>query len=312
MSGTSENKKRVLVTGSSGTIGTRLCERFLERGIDFVGVDKKKNQWNPEIDGKTVVGDLTDRKTLEKLPRDVGMVIHLAANARVYDLVVRPEGARENLDMLFNVLEFCRKNGVKKFVFASSREVYGNSEKTEYREEEVDVRRCESPYSASKLGGEAMVRSYRECYGIDFIIFRFSNVYGMYDSSDRVIPEFIRRTLKNQELVVFGKDKLLDFTYIDDCVEGMLRALDSFDGSRNRTYNLSSGRGITILETAEIIRDLMKASNGIKVEDSRPGEVTRFVGDITSARDSFGYSPQTSLEEGIRKSIDWYRDNVGS
>lgn len=301
---------KLLVTGSSGTIGTRLCEKFLEMGVDFVGADKKPNEWNKVVNELTLICDLTKKESIEKIPKDIDLVIHLAANARVYDLVVKPQEAMENIEMLFNILEYCRKNNVKRFIFASSREVYGNSRETYYKEENVDIRKCESPYAASKMSGETLVHSYKECYGIDFIILRFSNVYGMYDSSDRVIPEFIRRTLKNQDLIVYGKDKLLDFTYIDDCIDGIVNSVQRFDGSKNNIFNMSSGKGTNILEAAENIRSAMAGSNKIVISDSRTGEVTKFIGDITKARNSFDYNPKTGIDEGIKNSIEWYKKNV--
>ena len=113
-------------------------------------------------------------------------------------------------------------------MFSSSREVYGNSDKVIHNEDEAYVKNCESPYTASKVGGEALVHSYQQCYDIDFVIFRFSNVYGMYDGSDRVIPLFIERAKQGNDLLVFGKEKLLDFTYIDDCVGGVILGIKNF------------------------------------------------------------------------------------
>jgi UDP-glucose 4-epimerase len=309
MSAISEIRKP-LVTGSSGTIGTSLCERFLESGMDFVGVDLKHNKWNSKVDKLTIKCDLTKRQSLERIPSDVDMVIHLAANARVYDLVQSPSMARDNIEMLFNILEFCRKNKINRFIFASSREVYGNDINALHKEDDVCVMMCESPYSASKIGGEALVHSYQQCYGIDFIILRFSNVYGRYDLTDRVIPEFIKRTKNNKELIVYGREKILDFTYIDDCVNGIMKALKNFGDARNHTFNLCSGKGTTLLEVAKTIRSLMNGNNNITIKESRTGEVTKFIGDISRARKMLGYSPETEFKEGIRKTIEWYINRI--
>jgi len=222
-------RSRILVTGSSGTIGTRLCEKLLEENYAIIGVDLKPNRWNDRINKLTIIGDLRDKETFKNLPKDVDLVVHLAANARVYNLVVDPSLARDNFEILFNTLEFCRRNDIKRFIFASSREVYGNSNQIVHSENEAYVRNCESPYAASKIGGEALVHAYQQCYGINFIIIRFSNVYGMYDDSDRVIPLFIKLAKENRDLVVYGKEKLLDFTYIDDAISGVLKCIENFD-----------------------------------------------------------------------------------
>lgn len=302
--------KKILVTGSSGTIGTRLCEKLLEAGYEVVGVDWNENKWNKEVQEKTIIGDLRDRETLKLLPNDVDLVIHLAANARVYNLVVEPSMARDNFETLFNVLEFTRTNNIKRFMFASSREVYGNSNKAIHSEEEVDVQKCESPYTASKMGGEALVRAYEQCYDMEVIIFRFSNVYGMYDESDRIVPLFIKQAKEGKDLTVFGKDKLLDFTYIDDTIGGILLSIEKFDYIKNDVYNLAYGEGTSLIEVAERIKEFLNPNLNILVKENRTGEVVQYIADITKAKKKIGYQPTTTIVEGLQKSIKWYEENA--
>jgi nucleoside-diphosphate-sugar epimerase len=302
--------KKILVTGSSGTIGTRLCERLLEEGYKVRGVDWKPNKWSSKINELTIFGDLRDRLTFRRVPKKFDLVIHLAANARVYNLVQDPNLARDNFETTFNTLDFTRKNNIKRFMFASSRETYGNSSKTFHSEDEAYIKNCESPYTASKIGGETLVHSYLQCYGINFLIFRFSNVYGMYDDSDRVIPLFIRLTQKGRDLVVFGKEKLLDFTYIEDTVSGVLNAVQNFKRARNDTYNLGSGKGTSIVELAHLIRGFVGANNRIIIENNRTGEVVKFIADISNAQKSFDYNPKIMVQEGLQKTIKWYKENV--
>jgi nucleoside-diphosphate-sugar epimerase len=302
--------KKILVTGSSGTIGTRLCEKLLEENYEIIGIDKRSNKWNDKINRLTVIGNLRDKQTLEKLPKDVDLVIHLAANARVYNLVVDPSLARDNFEILFNTLEFCRKNKIKKFIFASSREVYGNSKQIVHTENEARVENCESPYSASKIGGEALVRSYQQCYAINFIIIRFSNVYGMHDDSDRVVPLFIKLTKENKDLVVYGKEKLLDFTYIDDAISGIMGCIKNFDQAQNNVFNIASGKGTSIIEPAQLIQRYMGGKSKIILKETRTGEVMKFIADISKAKEKLGYRPKTAIEEGIKKSIKWYMERL--
>jgi len=305
----SETIKKILVTGASGTIGTRLMEKLLERGYQAVGVDWRPNQWSKTINGLTIIGDLRDKAVLQKLPSDFDLVIHLAANARVYNLVVDPSMARDNFETLFNVLEFARQNKIKRFMFSSSRETYGNTEQIKYSEGDVRLRNCESPYTASKIAGEAMVYGYQRCYGIDFVVFRFSNVYGMYDGSDRAIPLFIGLAKENKPITIFGKDKLLDFTYIDDCVAGIMVAITNFATTKNDTYNLGAGQGLTIIEVAEIIKEALKSQSQIIIQENRAGEVVKFIADITKAQQKLGYQPKTFIKDGLAKSIAWYQQN---
>ena len=302
--------EKILVTGSSGTIGTALCETLMEKGYEIVGIDIKQNEWSEKVDRITIISDLRDRNCFSKLPDDFDMIIHLAANARVYNLVVNPSLARDNFEILFNILEFSRLKNIDRFIFASSREVYGNSDKVFHNEEEAYVRNCESPYTASKIGGEALVHAYQQCYGINFIIIRFSNVYGMYDDSDRVIPLFIKLAKENRDLVVYGKEKLLDFTYIDDAISGVLKCIENFDQVKNDVFNIASGKAISIVELAQLIRKYMHSKSKIVIKESRTGEVMKFIADISKAREKLGYEPKTTIDEGIKKSIKWYVKGV--
>ena len=309
---------KVLVTGSSGTIGTRLCEKLLERGDEAIGIDWVQNKWQPAVNKITTIIDLRDEVALKAQSSKLKAVIivHLAANARVYELVEHPDRARDNFLTTFNVLEFARQNGIKKFIFAGSREAYGNlphssSLKAQsFSEDMVRVENCESPYTASKIGGEALVEAYRRCYGIDHITFRFSNVYGMYDDSVRVVPLFIRLARSNEPITVFGKDKCLDFTYIDDTVAGILQGIDHFESAKNAAYNLAYGEGIGITDLAETVKRLLKSESKITVGSPRTGEVIRYVADISKARKTLGYDPKTPFSEGIRKAVEWYKSNI--
>jgi len=297
---------KILVTGSSGTVGTRLCEMLIEKGYEVIGADWKPNKWKPSVNNITVNADLRDSENLGALPADVDAIMHLAANARVYELVKEPDMARDNFLTTYNTLEFARKNKIRSFIFTSSRETYGNDANEIHKEEMVRVDNCESAYTASKIGGEALVKAYWRCYGINSIVLRLSNVYGMYDDSDRVVPLFIRQAKANEKMTVFGKDKCLDFTYIDDTVNGLMLALKKIESAKNETINIAYGEGVQLVNLAETIKNLIGSGSEITIKDNRPGEVVRYVADISKAKKLLGYEPKTSFEEGIRKTVEWY------
>lgn len=301
--------KKILVTGSSGTVGTRLCEILMKQGYEVVGVDWKKNKWNSEVDKITLQGDLRKSDVFKEIPKDIDLIIHLAANARVYNLVLEPELARDNFDTVFNVLEFARKNSISRFMFSSSREVYGNINKPVLNEGDAQIRYCESPYTASKIGGEALVHAYQQCYNINFVMFRFSNVYGMYDESDRVIPLFIRQCRAGQDLTVFGKEKKLDFTYIDDTIAGIIHAIERFDTVKNDVFNLAYGEGTSLVDIAEWIKNSLAPNLSIHIGTNRTGEVVRYIADTTKAIEKLAFQPKTPIREGIQKTIEWYKAN---
>jgi nucleoside-diphosphate-sugar epimerase len=300
---------KILVTGSSGMIGTRLCEKLIEKEIDFLGVDWRKNKWNETIDKKTFHFDLRDSLLFDSLPKDFNFVIHLAANARVYDLITEPSLARDNFESFFNVLEFCRKNKINNILFSSSREVYGNINKSILNEKDCIVDNCISPYAATKIANEALINSYHHCYGIDFTIFRFSNVYGMYDDSDRLIPKFIRQAQMNENLIIFGKEKIIDITYIDDTINGIIIAITDFENSKNKVFNVASGVGVPILKIAEMIISKQNSNSKIVIKENRTGEILQYTADISKANNILQYTPKIALEDGIIKSLTWYRNN---
>jgi UDP-glucose 4-epimerase len=299
----------VLVTGASGMIGTSLAERLLEAGYDVTGVDVEGNRWSDVVDDVTVTTDLLDPDVGETLPDDVDVLVHLAANARVHRLVKQPRRARDNFEMTFNVLEYARQRDVSKVIFGSSREVYGNKGKVIYSEEDTYVDECESPYTASKVGGESMMKAYGQCYDLDVSILRFSNVYGRFDVSDRVIPLFIAQASAGRDLTVYGDDKVLDFTYLDDCVDGIVRTVNNFHKAKGTTFNVASGEGSSLVELAEGIAERVADDVDIHVEPNRTGEVGRYVADIDKARKVLGYEPTYSFEDGLDRTIDWYRSN---
>jgi len=298
---------KILLTGSSGTIGTRLFEKLLERGYKVIGFDKKLNEWHSMLDNLTIKGDLLKKREISKLPNDFDLIIHFAANARVYDLVVKPDLALENIITTYNILNFAFKNKIKNFIFSSSREIYSNKPSIISRETEVDIHLCESPYSASKIANETLIYSFSKCYNIDYLILRFSNVYGMYDRSDRFVPLMIKKMQKNQNVSIYGKNKLLDFTYIDDCIEGIIKSIERFPKIKNNAINIGSGRGEKLTNVARLIRNELGNKSKIIIKPSRTGEVIGYIADISKAEKLLDYNPQYFIEKGIKLTINWYR-----
>jgi nucleoside-diphosphate-sugar epimerase len=305
--------KRILITGSSGQIGTNLGLALQARGDEVQGIDRRPNTWTSQI--PTIVADLAAGGPTGDLPvfGRFDVVVHLAAHAKVFELVETPARAFENIAMCFNVLEYCRKSQTP-LIFASSREVYGDIQRLITDETHADFIVAESPYSASKISGEAMIYSYHECYDLPHLVFRFSNVYGRYDCDaarmERVIPLFIERIHQGRPIVVYGKNKVLDFTYVDDCVDGIMRGIDRLVERTitRETINLAYGQGSTLVDLVNLISLALGKEPDVRYEPARAGEVTRYVADITRARQLLGYEPQTPLTAGIPKTIRWQRE----
>jgi UDP-glucose 4-epimerase len=297
--------KKILVTGSSGTIGTRLCETLLSLGYQIVGIDKVANKWNEDVQSITIIKNLNDADCFIDLPEDISHVIHLAANPKVYASVADPSLAKENIDILYNTLEFCRNNCIKNFLFASSREVYGNNSKDKTEETMLDISLCESPYSSSKIAGEALTNSYQKCYDMNNVIFRFSTVYGMYDDSDRLVPLLIRLAKKNNDIFIFGEKKRLDFTYIDDTVSAIIKLLDDFP--HKGTFNVSNGEAVFLVDIAKKIIEELNSGSKVIIKKNRVGEILHYSGDITKVSNLLDFNPKVSIKEGLLKAIEWYK-----
>ena len=306
---------RILITGSSGQIGTNLGLYLIEHGHEVFGVDVRPNTWTDAF--PTLLQDLSTPFTdfhgglgHVPYPRDLDVVVHFAAHAKVHELVQQPARALDNIVMTFNVLEFCRHNGLP-VIFSSSREVYGDIRRYITEESSADFAFTESPYSASKISGEALIYSYAQCYGLRYLVFRFSNVYGRYDVDiermERVIPLFIRKIAIGRPITVFGENKVLDFTYVDDCVAGVYRGIELLASGReaNQTINLAYGEGHSLLTLADYIGEALGVVPDVTVKSSRVGEVTHYVADIGKARTLLDYTPQTPLREGVGRAVAW-------
>ncbi len=301
---------KVLITGSSGQIGTNVALALMARGDVVVGIDKRSNTWTDEVD--TTLLDLVTIAD-KNLPLDnFDVVLHFAAHAKVYELVENPSRAMENITMCFKVLDYCRKHDTP-IIFASSREVYGDIRQHVTDEASADFVVAESPYSASKIAGEAMIYSYAQCYDLPFLVFRFSNVYGRFDNDldrmERVIPLFMDRIAKGEAITVYGREKVLDFTYVDDAVAGVIAGIDKLTARdvAGQTINLATGVGSTLHDLVNILSLALDKEPNVTYEPTRAGEVTRYVADIGRARALIGYDPQTPFTSGLIKAVKWAR-----
>jgi UDP-glucose 4-epimerase len=306
---------KILITGSSGQIGTNLGLALQARGDAVLGIDKRANAWTSSIE--TEIVDMTVAQSAGFEPMRAfapDVIVHLAAWAKVHQLVREPEKALENVSMTFYALELARRIGAP-IVFGSSREVYGDVLRHITDESMADFVIAESPYSASKIAGEAFFSSYAKCYQLKTLVFRFSNVYGRYDNDlermERVIPLFVKRIAEGQPITVFGKEKMLDFTYVDDCVAGVVAGIDRLKSGAisGQTINLAYGQGQTLFELVRYIEGAVGKKADATYKASQTGEVTRYVADISKARELLGYSPTMPLEKGIQRYVRWCRES---
>jgi UDP-glucuronate 4-epimerase len=305
---------RILITGSSGQIGTNLGLLLLAEGHEVLGIDKAPNTWTDAIDTEKVdLVALGRGGQTWSPPWQPDCIVHLAAWAKVHRLVVEPEKALENVEMSFAALEIARATGAP-IIFGSSREVYGDIQRHITEEGMADFVVAESPYSASKIAGEAFFYSYARCYGIRHLVFRFSNVYGRYDNDmermERVIPLFVREIEAERPIVAYGRQKMFDFTYVDDCVRGVNAGIQALIAGtvENQTINLAYGQGQTLQDLINLIELALGKTATVTYEPTQTGEVTRYVADISKARELLGYEPEVPLTLGIKRYVEWCRE----
>jgi UDP-glucose 4-epimerase len=304
---------RVIITGSSGLIGTSLGLRLIADGVDVAGIDRLPNPWTDRI--STHLEDLSVTGPLDTASwGKADIVVHLAARAKVHESVEHPSNALENYTITHRVLDYCRQTGTP-MIFGSSREVYGEQTRVPVREDAVRVESAASPYAAAKIADEALIRSFARCFDLPFVIIRFSNVYGRYDDLERngrFVPLLCDRVPRREPITIFGPDKTFDFTYIDDAVDGVVRTIDRLVRTpktvSGNAINLGTGAGTTLLEAATLVAQSAGIDPYFTLGTIRVGEISQYVADLSKARDVLGYSPQYPSSKGIPLAYRWWRE----
>jgi UDP-glucose 4-epimerase len=306
---------KILVTGSSGQVGTNLGLALLQKGNLVVGIDKRQNTWTDQIpilqhDLAESMPDPAEIASIQPGFDRPDLVVHLAANAKVHELVKDPRRAHENTTITFHVLEYCRSQNLP-IIFSSSREVYGRPTPPQVAEDTTDVFHILSPYAAYKMADEMLIYAYANCYDLNYLVFRLSNVYGRYDNDiermGRVLHIFVDQMRRGEPVTIYGRSKMIDFTYVDDCVNGLMLGIEKlFTGEVvNETFNLSSGSPATLVQLAETIAANLGVTPTIINQPIQPGEINFYVADLTKAKTMLGYQTQVSFAEGIKRAIEW-------
>jgi len=301
--------KKYLVTGGCGFIGVNLLSRLVGqaahiRVLDDLSMGKKEDAAPFEIELQ--VGDIRDQAAVAKACQGMDVVVHLAAHTRVVESVENP---RLNFDInaigTFNVLEASRNAGVKKLIFASTGgAILGEQQPPTH---EGMVPRPISAYGASKLAGEAYCSAFCGSYGLNTVALRFSNVYGPYSyHKGSAVAEFFRKLIRNEPIAIYGDGKQTrDFIYVEDLVSAILLA-DKVD-TPGEYFQIASGRETSILTLLDTMKKVIPdARFDIHHEPARAGEILRNYANIEKARRMLGYDPKTKLEEGLKKTWQWF------
>lgn len=307
----------VLVTGCAGFIGWRVSALLLAEGHRVTGVDNLNDAYDPrlkrwrlaELEGHRGFSfhlvDVCDQQAIEAVfaagPFDA--VIHLAARAGVRPSVKDPWAYVEaNVTGALNLLDLCRRHGAGKFVLASTSSLYGDGPRP-FREDQPTDRPL-SPYAASKKAAEVLCHAYHHLYGLDVTVLRYFTVYGPAGRPDMSVFRFVRWIAEGEAVVLHGDgSQERDFTFVDDVARGTLLALRP---AGYEVINLGSDRPVSVRSILSLLQELLGRDAVITQKPVHPADVRATWADIGKARALLGWEPRTSLEEGLRRTVEWY------
>ncbi len=330
---------KILVTGTAGFIGAAVAERLLARNDEVVGIDNVNDYYDVSLKRARLDRlihhesyrhhefDLADENATRALfeKERPQRVIHLAAQAGVRYSIDHPHAyGSANLSAFLNVLEGCRHHGTEHLTYASSSSVYGGNTKTPFSEQDA-VDHPVSLYAATKKANESMAHTYSHLYSLPTTGLRFFTVYGPWGRPDMSPFLFVKRILAGEPIDVFNHgDHQRDFTYIDDIVEGVIRVSDQPaepdaaydprcpDASRSsapwRVFNIGCERPIQLMRYIEVIEECTGRKAIKNMLPMQPGDVKATYADVSALASAVGYRPETSLEVGMQRFVEWYRE----
>ena len=311
---------RILLTGAAGFIGSNLLEKLLSLGNEVIGIDnfdpfyprkyKEKNLENAykNKNFRFIEADICTPATWESFSNnDFDVIIHLAAKAGVRPSMVQPvEYNKVNVLGTNYLLEFARKNNIRKILFASSSSVYGVNKNLPWLVDEPNLEPI-SIYAYSKLAGEQLCEFYQDYFDLNITALRFFTVIGPRQRPDLAIHKFVKAIIEDQTVTLYGDGQTFrDYTFIDDIVSGIIGAMN-YDNNKFEIFNLGNTHTVSLLELVKTIEDILGKKAKIEYLPEQKGDVPFTWSDIEKSRNLLGFNPQTDLKEGIRQFINWYK-----
>lgn len=304
------------ITGGAGFIGSNLARRLAAQGkevrvFDNFSTGKRDNL--KDLYGKVhvVEGDLRDFALVMEAMEGTEVAFHLAALPSVFRSVKAPATTNEvNVTGTLNVLQAARARGVRRVVYASSSSVYGDSQ--ELPKHEAMVPNPISPYAVSKLAGEYYCQSFSSLYSLETVVLRYFNVYGPYQDPTSeysgVIAKFITSLLAGESVTVYGDgEQSRDFTFVEDVLEATILAATCSPGCSGMVFNVARGQRADLLDLIRILGQACGRAPQVVHEEPRPGDVRHSEAQISKIEKMLSFRPKVSLEEGLRRTVEWYR-----
>ena len=294
---------KIAVFGASGFVGKNVVEALKEANVEMVASDIKEM----DIEGVDFVkADLLDYDEVTKVVKGSDVVIHLAASPLPVSLEKPRINARINIEGTLNIMDVAREQGIDKIIFSSASSLVGEVKYNPVDEEHP----CnpKTPYAIAKYACEHYLRVYQELYGLNYLIFRFFNIYGpwQYPESGALIPMVYKKLTTEGSFNVFGAGlQTRDFVYVGDVAEFYLKAIKK--EVKNEIVNLGTGKGATIKEIVELAGEILEIEPKINYLPQRGGEIDNFFADVTKLQRIFGSIPDTKIEEGLKKTFEWLK-----
>jgi UDP-glucose 4-epimerase len=308
---------RILVTGGAGFIGSHLSERLVEQGHEVVVYDDLSSGSLENLSAirdriELIEADLLDIRAHAPALEGVQRIYHLAALISGHDSLYEPEAyERVNVVGLLRLIEVVRALGGVRIVFASSSTVYGNAGDPVKRETQPAAPL--SIYALTKYTGEHALALYRELYGFDFVALRLFNVYGPRQSPEHpyanVTCKFAHAAATGGGIELYGDgEQTRDFVYVEDVVAALLAV---GEGSQRRVYNVGTGEDTSIRRLLEAVKELAAHELPVKQCDPWPNDIRRIRADVSRLEEEFGFRARVGVEEGLRRTVDWFRSRGG-
>ncbi len=291
---------RIAIFGATGFIGQNIVKYFSEMEIDFVCFGRKKSPFLPSINFETI--DITNLNDVKSVLRNKDIVIHFASSSLLKSLENPIIDMKTNIEGTLNILETIKNLNIPKIIFASTIALF---DRVHY--DPVDEKHpCnpKSPYGVSKLTAENYIRVYNHLYGINYVIFRFTNVYGPHQRTG-IIPTLINRIDKEQEIELFGDGTAVrDFVFVEDIPFFLLKSIK--EPINGVTINFGCGKPTSIKDLIFLTEKIMQKKARITYRESKKGEIENFTVNVGKLKNQLGRLPPTSLEEGLRKTYNWF------
>jgi len=313
--------KTILVTGGAGFIGSHLSEKLLKNNHNVIAIDNFDPFYDRKIKEQNISQallsknyqlfekDILDVKSLSTVfeQNKIDLVIHLAAKAGVRPSIEDPGGYyNTNVIGTLNILEAMKKNGCKKMIFASSSSVYGNNKKVPFSEND-SVDNPISPYAATKKAGELLCHTYHHLYNFDIFALRFFTVYGPRQRPDLAIHKFTKMITDEKPITLYGNGTTMrDYTYIDDIVDGIIKAIINLKGYD--VFNLGESTTISLSQMVSTIEQVFDKKAIIERLPMQLGDVERTFANISKAQLQLDYKPKTNFNDGIKKFVKWIKE----